>query len=506
MIIKIKNYFDNKLIKNPIISALLAGSILKFSFNKFSIFLCVILSFNILITLLNNCLSNKNLKLAFLIGYWFGFTYFFFTLTWITNSFTYVGLNTLYGYLALLALVTGFSLYSALSCFITVRLSTNKFNLNIYFAIFWTLSEYLRSTLFTGFPWNLIGYTTYKFTYFIQIADILGIFGLSFILLLIITLLRNRKQYIYGISLLLVTLSYGIYRIEIFNDYVIPENTHNIVVVHPSINQFDKMNNECFWNNIDLQVDLSHTNNTNNKKTLVIWPEAAINELINEFIVKYLSSTVTNNNTLLLTGIDRLENNNIYNSAIVINNKNEVLQYYDKKHLVPFGEYIPNWISSIGLSKIASGAGGFSSGQLTNTIKIDRYSPFDICICYEIIFPGRVMDSPTSSEWILNITNDAWFANSDEQYQHMIITCFRAIEQGRSIVRCNNNGISAIINCHGQIINFLNENTVGNICEEMPQKYYNTIYSKYNNKIILIILGLLLIIMLYNTHIKLFSS
>lgn len=505
MINSILIYYNKILIKYPTCSALLAGSLLKFSFNgsKYFGFICFILSFNILISLLNFYLLDKKLKSAFIIGYLFGFTYFLFTLSWVTRSFYYAGLNKFYAYSALLLLVIFLSLYPAVSCLFTIYLSTNRFNLNIYFALFWTIMEYLRSILFTGFPWNLIGYTSYDFTYFIQIADVFGIFGISFILILIILLFRNRRQYIYGIILLLITLIYGIYRIEIFDKYIIPNNTNNIIVVHPSILQSDKMNNELFWRNINLHIHLSQVKDINqNKKTLIIWPEAAINGIVNDFIIKYLSNNVVSNNSLLLTGIDRIDNNKAYNSALIINNKNEVIKYYDKRHLVPFGEYIPNWINFLGLSKISSGESGFSSGILSNTININGYSQFDLCICYEIIFPGKVMDSPKTSEWILNITNDAWFIGSDEQYQHIVMTCFRAIEQGRLIARCNNNGISAIIDCHGTIIKSLGQNDIGVIYEEMPKKYYNTIYSKYNNKTILALLGIILMLLIYNTHMR----
>ena len=505
MVKNIMNNYNNILSKYPIISSFFAGSLLKFAFNnsKYFGFILFMLSFDMLITLLNNFLQNKNIKLSFITGYLFGFSYFFFSLTWITQSFIYVGLNQFYGYLALLLLVIGLSLYPAIVCSLTVYLSTNKFNLNIYFAIFWTISEYLRSMLFTGFPWNLVGYASYRFHYFIQIADILGIFGVSFILLLIVLLLKNRKQYIYGIILLLITALYGFYKIEIFNGYIIPSKTNNIIIVHPSIKQENKLDNRLFWNNVDLQIYLSSVSNINkNNKTLIIWPEAAVNNVANEVITKYLSSTLTNSNTLLLTGIYRIDNNNTYNSSVIINNKNEVIKYYDKRHLVPFGEYIPNWVNKIGLNKISFDDSGFSFGKTKNTISIDGYRQFDMCICYEIIFPGKVMDSPVTSEWILNITNDAWFVNSDEQYQHLIMTCFRAIEQGRSIARCNNNGISAIIDCSGKMIKSLDIDVVGNIYEEMPKKYYNTIYSKYNNSIILSILGTLLLILIYITHIR----
>ncbi|MBQ9440905.1 MAG: apolipoprotein N-acyltransferase [Alphaproteobacteria bacterium] len=462
----IVNYYSLFLNNHPVISALLAGSLLKFSFNgcKYLGFICFILSFNILITILNIYLLNKNLKQSFIVGYSFGFTYFLFTISWITNSFTYVGLNIFYAYAALLLLVSLFSLYPAITCISTVYLSTNKFNLNIYFALLWTITEYLRSILFTGFPWNLVGYASYQFNYFIQIADIFGIFGVSFLLILIILLLRNKKQYIYGVVLLIASVLYGFYRVNIFNGYIIPNKTDNVILVHPSIKQSDKLNNQVFWNNIDLHIYLSSIDNLNkNNKTLIIWPEAAVNTVITDFIVKYLSSTVTNDNTLLLTGTDRIENNKAYNSAVVINNKNEIIKFYDKRHLVPFGEYIPNWINSIGLSKIASGEDSFYKGTYTNSININGYRPFDICICYEIIFPSQVMDSPHASEWILNITNDAWFDGRDEQYQHTVMTCFRAIEQGRAIARCNNNGVSAIIDCHGKIIKSLNPNITGYI-------------------------------------------
>ena len=331
-------FINNILIKYSILSVLVAGSLLKFAFGdyKYYGFICFILSFNILITLLNKCLESRQLKFSFIIGYLFGFTYFLFTLSWVTNSFKYVGLPGLYAYIALLLLVIILSIYPAIACLATVYFSTNKYNLNIYLAIFWTITEYLRSILFTGFPWNLIGYTTYNFTYFIQIADVLGIFGVSFILLLILALLRNKKQYIYGLLILLMTLLYGIYKIEIFNDYIIPSKRDNITIVHPSINQQEKLNSNLFWDNIDRHIYLSSVDNINpNNNTLIIWPEAAINDTLNDIIIKYLSNMVTNDKTLLLTGVDRRDNNKSYNSAVIINNNNEIVKYYDKRHLVP---------------------------------------------------------------------------------------------------------------------------------------------------------------------------
>ena len=130
--------------------------------------------------------------------------------------------------------------------------------------------------------------------------------------------------------------------------------------------------------------------------------------------------------------------------------------------MVPFGEYVPDWVSKLGLRKLTDGMENFSKGFLCKTFKLSGIPQFDVNICYEIVFP-REGTSDKNSKWILTISNDAWFGNSDAHYQHMKMAIFRAIEERKPVVRCANNGISCIINQNGKIIKKLDTNTVGRI-------------------------------------------
>ena len=495
---------NNIILKFPKLSCLVSGLLLKNSFNRLEQFAWVVISFTILIKLLNNCLNINESKAPFNIGFIFGFGYFLSTLYWISESSKCVGMSNL-GYIAVLFLVLYLSVYPAFVCYCSVRFATDKFNLVLYFSIFWTISEYLRGTLLTGFPWNLLGYSIYKVPYFSQIADIFGIYGVSFLIILIVSLCSNKKYIVHGVVLFTSIIVYGYYKVEIYSGYTIPIKQNDIILIQPSIPQEKKLNHEFFWENIELQIKLSNIKNKyfNNKK-LIIWPEAAVNIPINTnlFLVNYLSNQLTDNNTLLITGADRQENSKNYNSVVIINNKHSIIRYYDKRHLVPGGEFISEWLLNLGLKNLTAGMSNFSTGVVSNTIRLEGYSPFDVVICYEIIFPHHIMDSPNASEWILNISNDAWFKQTDGPYQHIKAACFRAIEQGRAIARCANNGISCIINCNGKILQKLNTDTVGIIHYKMPLKYQSTIYSKYGNITILFILSVFFILLTYIVHIR----
>ncbi|MDR0630853.1 MAG: apolipoprotein N-acyltransferase, partial [Holosporales bacterium] len=181
----------------------------------------------------------------------------------------------------------------------------------------------------------------------------------------------------------------------------------------------------------------------------------------------------------------------ITNSIISIGDEIKLFQRYDKRHLLPFGEFIPEFFRKFGWYGLASGLVNFKTGNKTRTFKVSNTAQFDAAICYEIAFPGKIMDSHNSA-WILNITNDSWFKDTDGPSQHLRITCFRAIEEGRAIARCANNGISAIIDCHGRIIKKLDTDKIGIIKYKMPLKYHETIYARYGNWIILFLIIVLL--------------
>lgn len=489
-VLTIRNFFSYIILVFPKTSTLLLGGCLKFCFCKGLAF--PILLIPIFISLLI-ILANCSQKEAFKIGFLFGFGYFLGTLYWIAESFKCVGFGN-YGYLAVLCLVLYLSIYTGTACYLTKRLSTTRINFILFFAIFWTICEYLRGIIFTGFPWNLIGYTSYDIPYFAQIADIFGIYGVSFILILIIGLLSYRKTLLPACGILITLLSYGYYKTNLYDGYVTPDSESEVIIIQPSIPQEDKLVPSKFKKNIDTHLRLSNLNNRLYLGSrLVIWPEAAINTPIESGsdLLKYIASSIKNNNTYIVSGCDRFdEEKKLYNSLAIIDKNGEIQQFYDKRHLLPFGEFIPEFLLKLGLKKMTGGVINFSSGNLKRTIELPGVEPFDCVICYEIVFPGEILDNP-NSKWILNITNDSWFKNSDGPTQHLKIACFRAIEEGRMIVRSANNGISAVIDCNGRLLQTLKTDVQGRIICKVPGKYHTTLFSKYKNLPIAIILILM---------------
>lgn len=488
---KLKNFISYIFIKFPKISAFFLGCLMKFCFCKGSTYpILLFFIFPLLFVILQKSIK----KQSFFIGFSFGMGYFSSTLYWIAESFKCVGFGN-YGYLAVALLVLYLSIYPGLTCYFTKKFATTRISFILLFSTFWTISEILRGIIFTGFPWNLIGYIAYDIPYFSQIADIFGVYGVSFLLILIIGLISFRKTIIYGIIILFFNILYGYYKINLYNGYITPESETDITIVQPSISQENKLCIEKFKENIDLHIKLSKVqNHLYTGSRLIIWPEAAINMPISSKgeLLKYITSQITQNNTYIISGCDRFDKNmKLYNSLVVLGKNGEIKKIYDKRHLLPFGEFIPECLLNLGIKKLTAGITNFSKGKLKRTIKLNNISYFDCVICYEMAFPGEIIDNH-ESKWILNITNDAWFNNSDGPTQHLKIACFRAIEEGKMIIRCANNGISSIINCNGKLIKTLKTNEINSIDYKVPGKYHNTIFSIYKNNIILILITILL--------------
>ena len=470
--------------KFPSLSCFFVGLLLKFCFCKgHCIPILLIPVFAVLLYFLRIVPDKRK---AFFIGYFFGLGYFFSTLYWIAESFKCVGLGN-YGYWAVVALVFYLSMYPAISCLLAKYCARNQTSLIIWFSIFWVLGEYVRGWAFTGFPWNLIGYATYNIPYFVQVTDILGGYGLSLLTILIVTLLTTTKTLKYSLGLFVCVCLYGIWKLHLYSGYIEPESKVQVTLVQPSISQRDKMDIKKFKSNTYKQIGLSLRERSELKlygaQKLIVWPEAAINapKKYQKKILKYIASCLCDAETHLITGCDRYdEENNPHNSVYVVGQNGTVKQTYDKRHLLPFGEYIPEFLKFFGIQKLTKGVSNFKQGSLPRTIILERTEPFDVVICYEIAFPGEITDN-SASTWILNITNDAWFKNSDGPSQHLRMACFRAIEEGKPIARCANNGISCIIDCNGRIRTKLNTDEIGVISELMPLPTCKTVFSSYKN-------------------------
>jgi apolipoprotein N-acyltransferase len=420
-------------------------------------------------------LYEKNPKQAFLSGVFFGIPYFFGTLYWIYHSINYYGdisfipsIGIVFILCLYLSLFTGFF---ALLFSMTLK-NTNLPSLFLA-PIFWVSLEYLRSYVFTGFPWSSLGYSQYKVLTLIQIADITGIYGISFILVAVngaiadIFLIRRRvkdiplfplSHTVVGFSvlviLLLVTIVYGNWRMgqQMPGEYV------RVSIVQGNIEQ-DKKWEPAFQRYVmETYIDLSHKA-VSSSPSLIVWPETAVPFIFkkDDPRTRELIQAHSNLDTYLLFGSilykgDQEGKTYYSNSAVLLDRTGNDVYEYDKIHLVPFGEYIPLQKVLFFINKLVVGVGDYSPGN-QHSLAETPFGSFATVICYEIIFPGLVRKFFTDKGNILvNITNDAWFGKTTGPYQHFSMTVFRAIENRKPLIRAANTGISGFIDSKGRII------------------------------------------------------
>ena len=193
----------------------------------------------------------------------------------------------------------------------------------------------------------------------------------------------------------------------------------------------------------------------------------------------------------LITGVPRISRDKkLLNSAILVNNNGDFIATYDKRHLVPFGEYIPfrNILPSI---NAIVGPVDFASGQRGPLMTLANYGRVSVLICYEIIFSGSIVEPVNRPEIIINITNDAWFGESAGPWQHFFQARFRAVEEGLPLLRVANTGISVGFDGHGRQLGIIPLGHRAAIDVEVPEALAPTLFAQFGN---MFFFGLLLVI------------
>lgn len=441
--------------------SILCGAILALSFAPFNFNFIAWVGF-IPLFFINQKLSFKK---SFVLFYISGLAFFLISLCWLINV-------TIWGYLLLcLYLSLYFGFFGMFFSFFSIRLSEDKnyFCLLMIVPASWVALELMRSHILSGFGWNLIGYSQFKELSLIQVADICGVYGVSFlvifsncILWLIIFKLRHfklaaikRQVLILFLILGLVlglALSYGKRRLN--QDFVNSERPLRITVIQPNIPQDLKWDPEAREYIFDRLINLTLTAQPD-EPDMVIWPESAVpiyfqeNSLDLERIFKLAKQL----KIYLLTGVIIYENDKFYNSAVLISPQGKVVARYDKLHLVPFGEFIPLRKILPFLSAIV-GIGDFTPGEDYRVLELNKLeaNKFSVLICFEDAFSyvSREFVNKGAS-FLVNITNDAWFGQSGQPQQHLANSVFRAIENRANLVRSANSGISAFIDAKGQV-------------------------------------------------------
>ncbi len=474
-----------------------------------------------LIPLFTSLTKTKDSKQSFLRGYLFGFLFWLGTIGW-------VGYVTIFGALMLILYL---SLYSGIFGWIFWRLWKKKirdFRFILLISGAWTILEWIRSHLFTGFGWNLLAYSQAPNLPVIQIADLVGAFGVSFLVVWVNGALFLARSWELGagskgkiksffsqllapssqLTFLLVILvcSYGFYRLN----EKIPTIPVSIAVIQGNVPQDIKWEDQ-YREALFQRYELLTKTATLDHPQLVIWPETSIVEdFSNPEIQNRIAGIAREANSFLLVGApwssqtsengkcppeaglplqpkadqpqaeaEKIENKediggHYFNSAILFDPEGNLVQKYDKLHLVPYGEFIPfekqfpfqrNWIVT----------GDFTSGkehtvfttpsslrlrsgqaQLPSTSLRAGPAPsqvgFSVLICFEDLFPDLVRQFvKKGARLLINISNDAWFGESGAAFQHAQASVFRAVENRVPVVRATNTGFSCFIDSRGRI-------------------------------------------------------
>jgi len=404
-------------------------------------------------------IANQTVRIAGLIGFVFGLFFFGFGVPWTFNSIHEFGHAPLL-LSAILAglLVITLALFPACVAVLTVFLQKDKhfnFTAVLVFACLWVGFEWIRSWIFTGFPWLLIGHVHH--TGPLQgVLPIFGTYGASWATILLgcfVTVVFFAKPEQKIMALMSITaITLALY----FANQIIwthaEDEKLDVVLVQGNISQemkWDQSKHSYIMEKY-LQMSKRHFD-----ADIIIWPETAIPtyySLVKDSFIQKVAKTADENNIDYLIGVFTYEpeNGRVYNSVMTLGSE---LSFYRKQHLVPFGEYLPfRGVLTFLERYIDIPMADISSGGGRPLVRLKGH-PVGSSICYEAVYGNEIIEALPEAKFLVNVSNDAWFGDSLAPHQHLEITRSRAIETGRYLLRATNTGISAIIDPMGKIVN-----------------------------------------------------
>jgi apolipoprotein N-acyltransferase len=448
------------------------------------------------------------------LGYVFGFGFFVAGLYWIAaalfvdiDRFWWALPFALVGVPAMLALFTGAAL--GVTSELVRRLTVSPAARVCLFAVAWSAAEWARGHWFTGFPWNLVGYV-WSGAFpgaiaMLQATAWVGIYGLSFLTVLAAALpallgaaslaplppVRRTAPGIAAALLILVPMAAGAIRLD---RSPLRLTGLWLRLVQPSEAEIWKWDPRIAAAQFQRLIDLSKAP-SRHPLAAILWPEGAAPYFLGRDLQHRAAvASVAPKGGYVITGALRatppaVRPVHIWNSIEAIDDSGAIRARYDKVHLVPFGEYVP-FRKLLPIDKITPGTIDLSAGPGRRTIALPDLPPFSPIICYEAIFPGAVVDATARPQWLLNVTNDAWYGRSSGPYQHFAIARTRAIEEGMPLVRVANNGISGVVDPAGRVVarTGLDDITYADI--PLPAARGPTLYDKAGDGIFFAMLAL----------------
>ena len=448
---------------------------------------------------------------GFGLGWLFGFGYFAVAFHWIGFAFLVDAGTYLWMMPFMLGILAGgMAIYWGLAAVAAKRFGHHGLALALAFAAALGFVEYLRGHLFTGFPWAAPGLMADGMGALAQSASVIGMTGLTVLLVLwagcVYALLAESSRTTRAVSVALMLLlpagwGAGAMRLPAMAGATVPGVT--LRIVQPNISQEQKWRESNARGIFDQLRDLSTAATPDQPEgiggvTHVIWPESAVPFLIDESqVAKTELKPMLGGRTVLVTGSLRRdpgggEDPDIFNSIIVFDGAAEPIERYDKWRLVPGGEFLPlAWLlEPLGFRKVVRTPGSFAAGSGPRTIEVPGLGGAGFLVCYEAIFPDRLVDPDHRPGVIINVTNDGWFGRSTGPYQHLAQARMRAIEQGIPLIRAANTGISAVIDPYGRYLHQLPLQQAGVIDSHLPAAISATIYARYGDLWMLVLIVL----------------
>ncbi|MDB3888503.1 apolipoprotein N-acyltransferase [Candidatus Pelagibacter sp.] len=485
-----------------IIFLILLGVSTSLSLPPFNYLIINFLTFTLFfIFLIKKSNIHKNLFIFFYYGWLFGFGYFISNLYWISISLTFDQNFKFLIPIAIFLIPAFLAIFYGLISYFFIILKPKKIASSfLVFSLVFGVLEFVRGSILTGFPWNLIAYSFSNHLEILSITSIIGTYGFNLFCISLFTcpaiiILKDSKKDIALCVFFLITLVlfhiYGSSYKEKFN--IADKNIYDfkIRVIGSNIS-LDRFYSNI--NSVSVIEDLIEISNPNiNENIIFVWPEGILPNISQEELIEYdwLFNKNFNENHLLIIGINSQSNKNVskqyFNSLSVYDHNLNLIDAYNKINLVPFGEFLPfeNILGSIGLKSITNNYQSFSRGVERNIIEIKQKN-FSLkilpLICYEIIYSGSISYN-SDFDLIINISEDGWFGRSIGPKQHFTHSIFRAIESGKYILRSSNNGIAAIINPLGFVEKRVEFGQSGYIDFDESKIIQPTVFSKYGNKI-----------------------
>lgn len=464
-----------------VLIALAAGALAVLALPPFNFFAALFISFPVLVWLLDGASGRADagilgrLKPAFVTGWCFGMGYFTAGLWWLGNALLVEADQFAWALpLAILGLPAFLALFYGMATALARMFWSDGLGRIAALAAAFGLAEFLRATVLTGFPWNAIGYGAMPVPVMMQSAAIVGLAGMNVLAVFVFAapaLAGTRRGAVPGLAIALTLfaghLAYGVWSLETGQPNLTsapdPATSQRPVmrIVQPDIEQalkWDAAERERIFSRL-LELTSAPSSSEMARPAYIIWPETALPFLLtdNPAALSRIAGALEVGQTLI-TGAVRVEGRagdpsaRYYNTIYVIDDEGQITGSADKLHLVPFGEYMPlgTLLEDLGFGPVARSFGGFSAASRRDLLELPGGLKAVPLICYEAIFPAMMEVDGGRGDFLLNLTNDAWYGRTPGPYQHLRQAQLRAVETRLPMVRAANNGISAIIEPSGR--------------------------------------------------------